>query len=498
MQIANSHKAAPAGEHSASPHLILGKLMKSIASLSLCTVLFLAPAFAQESETKPNALTAAFDKSAFDELLKDSKIQEAAAMLDQELAKDPVSEDLQSLDFLIANRLMRSDANAANQRLGNLVDRLSQRTELSPKLSSALSMAVNSYASQLARSERVGEARAITEKALEALKRSGDSALTARRSTETLLARIAMEAGNKDEAKSILLAAYEDAEKSISKDIESPRNLVTVVGTFGSMFRVDAPKEAADLMQRAESFFEQRIQRTKDVRDLDAYVSLKSTEISANVYSDPEKGLKLANDLMSKIEAFDSAKETELKALSKRIEAMIPNLEKSLARFKLIGTDAPDYDAQSFVGMDAAKLSELRGKVVLLDFWAVWCGPCIATFPHLIDWQERYAEKGFTVLGITSDQGYVWDEKNGRAVRGENVSHEEELEMLEAFRAHHRLKHGFVILPKGSDYNKQLMVSGIPQAVLVDKLGKIRMIKIGSGETNANALEAEIEKLLAE
>ena len=63
---------------------------------------------------------------------------------------------------------------------------------------------------------------------------------------------------------------------------------------------------------------------------------------------------------------------------------------------------------------------------------------------------------------------------------------------------HHELRHGFVLNAKGSAYNKQLAVSGIPQVVLLDKRGVVRMIKVGSSPRNAKALEEMIEKLLAE
>ena len=171
-----------------------------------------------------------------------------------------------------------------------------------------------------------------------------------------------------------------------------------------------------------------------------------------------------------------------------------------MVRERLIGTVAPEFEPQSFVEMDETSLAKLKGKVVLLDFWAVWCGPCIATFPHLRDWHDAYSEKGFVILGMTTDQGYTWDEEKSRAVSivGREVSHEQELEMLVSFRKHYELRHGFVLTPKGSEYNKQLAVSGIPQAVLLDKQGVIRMIKVGSGPKNALVLEEAIKMLLAE
>ena len=123
-------------------------------------------------------------------------------------------------------------------------------------------------------------------------------------------------------------------------------------------------------------------------------------------------------------------------------------------------------------------------------------GPCIATFPHLIEWQEKYGDKGLKIIGITKYYGYEWDDESGKAKRGEDVSPETELTMLERFRESYKLHHGFIVTPKESDYAGKFLVTGIPQAVLVDKEGKIRMIKVGSGDANAQALEAEIESLL--
>ena len=83
---------------------------------------------------------------------------------------------------------------------------------------------------------------------------------------------------------------------------------------------------------------------------------------------------------------------------------------------------------------------------MLLYFWAVWCGPCIATFPHLREWQEKYADRGLVVIGLTQYYGYTWDEDAKRASRSEEkVEGEQEQEMLTKFAEHHQLKHRFAI-----------------------------------------------------
>jgi thiol-disulfide isomerase/thioredoxin len=63
----------------------------------------------------------------------------------------------------------------------------------------------------------------------------------------------------------------------------------------------------------------------------------------------------------------------------------------------------PDVELKDLGGKDLT-LSHYRGKVVLLNFWATWCEPCKAEIPELIELQQKYAARGFTVLGVDVDQ----------------------------------------------------------------------------------------------
>jgi thiol-disulfide isomerase/thioredoxin len=167
------------------------------------------------------------------------------------------------------------------------------------------------------------------------------------------------------------------------------------------------------------------------------------------------------------------------------------------AQTRLIGQKAAPVDVETWVNGPPLTDADLKGKVVLLDFWAVWCGPCIATFPHLREWNAKYAGKGLVIVGLTNYYNYEWDVKTGRAKRSEDtVPHADEQAMLVKFAAQHGLTHRLGI-PSGGSLAKFYGVTSIPQAVVIDREGIVRLIKVGSGEANATAIEALLKQLLA-
>ena len=74
----------------------------------------------------------------------------------------------------------------------------------------------------------------------------------------------------------------------------------------------------------------------------------------------------------------------------------------SLAAGDVKGMAAPDFTLPTIDGK-AVKLSDYRGKAVLLNFWATWCGPCKLEIPWFLELQKQYASQGFVVVGVSMD-----------------------------------------------------------------------------------------------
>jgi thiol-disulfide isomerase/thioredoxin len=78
------------------------------------------------------------------------------------------------------------------------------------------------------------------------------------------------------------------------------------------------------------------------------------------------------------------------------------------AKGQLIGNLAPDFELQTLDGKNF-KLSDLRGKAVLLNFWATYCGPCKIEMPWFVELQKEYGPQGFQIVGVANDDASTED-----------------------------------------------------------------------------------------
>jgi len=135
------------------------------------------------------------------------------------------------------------------------------------------------------------------------------------------------------------------------------------------------------------------------------------------------------------------------------------------------GAQLPDFDEKDIEGKPLS-IAKFKGKIVLVDFWATWCGPCVAELPNVLEAYKKYHDKGFEIIGVSLDK---------------------EEAVFKAFIAEKGMtwSHYFDGLGWNSKLGKKYGIESIPTTFLLDREGKV----IAKG-LRGPALLAELEKQL--
>ena len=146
-----------------------------------------------------------------------------------------------------------------------------------------------------------------------------------------------------------------------------------------------------------------------------------------------------------------------------------------ILKMDLVGAPAPVWTKTASLGLAPSSIAQLRGRVVLLDFWASWCGPCRMLAPRLSALKDKFGVQGLSVVGITTDDA----------------------EKAAVFAERHQMRYG-VVVDKDGDTSRAYGVSALPTMILVDKKGIVREVFIGYDPSGDARLESTVKTLLAE
>lgn len=463
-----------------------------------------------ESEAKPDSEKPQDPKAELQKLLATGPIDDAVKALEAAIEQAPDDAAIQQLRSRLVSRFLqlRKTPEAIEQAEKLTAFQLLRAPNATAEQNISLASSTQMLRSLYLRENKADEAASLVSKTLDALrtaaaKDESDIYLPPIAQLVSTTAQGLAMAEKPDDAEELLKNECASLKEKLDSDKASDRAMQAWVTLMQARI-ANARRANTDIVQSLSEELDNTVVAALEKAEssaalLSTFISVRSSEITRLYRDEPKVAQQLLTSTMERVEASDLKDDKVIQAAIGRLKAYESRIASALLVLEMIGKPAPELDIEAWAHGEAKSPDDLKGKVILLDFWAVWCGPCIATFPHLKEWHEEYHDKGLEIVGVTRQYGYEWNEETNRAARAtEDVSLETEQQMLDKFMSHHELHHATIITPKSSEMQKQFGVTGIPHAVLIDRQGNVRMIKVGSGPSNSQALHEMIEQLLAE
>lgn len=242
------------------------------------------------------------------------------------------------------------------------------------------------------------------------------------------------------------------------------RNYQLMIGVCNAAWRIDGTQEQKSAQQGILLEVQSADMKARCRFIAETYAD-RNSALAVLGYLNPTKDADVINMVISRLEAIDPTYAPLVKYKNSVIEA-----QKQRERLE-IGQPAPDFSFPTPEGKNIA-LKDYRGKLVVVDFWASWCGPCRQEIPHMKEVYAKYKSKGVEVLGVSIDKK---DTDWKKALSEEKMPWPQ------------------ICAPgAGKDLMKEYQFSGIPYIILVGKDGKI----LAKG-LRGTQVDAAIEEALA-
>ncbi|HEX9101646.1 MAG TPA: redoxin domain-containing protein, partial [Polyangia bacterium] len=143
---------------------------------------------------------------------------------------------------------------------------------------------------------------------------------------------------------------------------------------------------------------------------------------------------------------------------------------ESLQRHALVGREAPDFQPSVQAGAKLGRLSTMRGKVVVIDFFATWCGPCVEAMPHVEELHRKLGGKGLVVMGVSNESRDIV----ARAAERFHVTYP-------------------LASDDGEGVSTSYQVFALPTMVVIDRKGVVREVAISDTDAVDSAVAAALK-----
>lgn len=248
-------------------------------------------------------------------------------------------------------------------------------------------------------------------------------------------------------------------------------------------------ENAAAFADESKAFAELLAKHADAKADDLARIAYMQATFTMQILEDDAKATEQFLAIRAKYAGSDAAE-----AAGKALDYLKRTAEAAALKAKLVGSPAPEINFSWATKAGLKRLTDLKGQVVVLDFWATWCGPCIRSFPNIRQEVAHFQGSPVVFLGVTSLQGQVSNlEPKPINTKGDP---EREMSLMPEFMKKHDMTWD-VAFSEQAVFNDDYGVTGIPYLAIIAPDGTVRFAGLHPGNP-ASDVQGKVTALLQE